>query len=550
MREVSAETVATRRLFNPHHFPDTQQPVAPVGALGRGSTAVRGLPLPPVTAAATAAAAADTVEVKDPTSAQVLQYNVPGGGPARVWSSVSAAARGVGVPRQVIIDACNAHGWDTVGGWWRWLSDAEATLAAATAAAASTDASGDVKQELKRSADGSSGSGDVKRAKSEEQQPAAAAAAPAVPVQQQLHQLHLQQQAAQQQAQQQPPVPTLAYYDPSTCKAPIPAALVRLKVELLSIGSCLPDRWEKTVPATAGSTRGSSSSAAAAAAADNPYSRGQAAVAYAQELQQEKQQLQYQQQQALQAQQAVLAARQNYMPAVTKLHNEMTARHNIAEQMLLRQHAETAAPVEQRASELAALRQQHASERAGLRNQWDALMEQQRLQIQQAQAVAALHTFNSSGGAYGQPLSQQQQQQMQYQQQQQQQQFQQQQLQLQQQQQQQQYQYQQQQQQHFAYKPPAPAVTVTVHSLALDKPAWTDRVKAASSAVQLIDAVEELEEALPKDEGWIAPWYVNGIKAALRDSSNSATLAAAAARVYALDRCVLAVSCASYRTLL
>jgi hypothetical protein len=247
IREVSAETVATRRLFNPHFFPDTQQPVPAVGALGRGVTAVRGLPLPPVTAstaAATAAATDKAAAVKDPTSAPVLQYNVPGGGPARIWSSVSAAARGVGVPRQVIIDACNAHSWDLVGGWWRWLSDAKATLAAAataaaTAAAASADTAGssEVKQELKRSADASSsGSSDAKRAKTEEQQPAAAA--PAVPVQQQLHQLHLQQQAAQAQAQQQPPVPTLAYYDPSTCKTPIPAALVRLKVELLCEDSC------------------------------------------------------------------------------------------------------------------------------------------------------------------------------------------------------------------------------------------------------------------------------------------------------------------------
>jgi hypothetical protein len=507
---------------------------------------VRGLPLPPATASTAAATdKAAAAAVKDPTSAPVLQYNVPGGGPARIWSSVSAAARGVGVPRQVIIDACNAHSWDLVGGWWRWLSDAEATLAAATAAAAAsadTAASSEVKQELKRSADGSSSSGsssDAKRVKTEEQQPAAvvaaAPAAPAVPVQQQLHQLHLQQQAAQAQAQQQPPVPTLAYYDPSTCKTPIPAALVRLKVELLCIGSCLPDRWEKTA-AAATSTRGS---AAAAAAADNPYARGQAAVAYAQEIQQEQQQ-QQQHHQALQTQAAMQQVVRNYTPAVTKLSNEMTARHSIAEQMLMRQHAETAAPTDQRVAELAALRQQHMNERLGLRKQWDALMEQQRLQVQQAQAVAALHTFNSTGGAYGQQLSlQQQQQQLQFQQQQQyQQQQQQQQLQLQLQQQ-QQYAYQQQQQQ-LAYQQQQqpPPVTVTVHSLALDKPAWTDRVKAASSAVQLVDAVEELEEALPKDEGWIAPWYINGIKLALRDSSCSATLAAAAARVYALDRCV------------
>jgi hypothetical protein len=231
----------------------------------------------------------------------------------------------------------------------------------------------------------------------------------------------------------------------------------------------------------------------------------------------------------------------NYTPAVTKLSNEMTARHSIAEQMLMRQHAETAAPTDQRVAELAALRQQHMNERLGLRKQWDALMEQQRLQVQQAQAVAALHTFNSTGGAYGQQLSLQQQQQQQLLQFQQQQQYQQQQLQQQlQQQQQQQYQHQQQQQQQqLAYQQQQPPpVTVTVQSLALDKPAWTDRVKAASSAVQLLDAVEELEEALPKDEGWIAPWYINGIKIALRDSSSSATLAAAAARVYALDRCV------------
>lgn len=77
--------------------------------------------------------------------------------------------------------------------------------------------------------------------------------------------------------------------------------------------------------------------------------------------------------------------------------------------------------------------------------------------------------------------------------------------------------------------------TVRVLSMPLDLEDWRGRVRRAETAAKLAELALELDHALPREEGWLQPWYKTGSFAEPRLGGGS-SLAAAATRVFALDR--------------
>lgn len=76
---------------------------------------------------------------------------------------------------------------------------------------------------------------------------------------------------------------------------------------------------------------------------------------------------------------------------------------------------------------------------------------------------------------------------------------------------------------------------IRVVSLPVDLEDWRERVRRAETTSELAELALELDLALPRDEGWLQPWYKTGSFAEPNIGGGS-SLAAAATRVFALDR--------------
>ena len=76
---------------------------------------------------------------------------------------------------------------------------------------------------------------------------------------------------------------------------------------------------------------------------------------------------------------------------------------------------------------------------------------------------------------------------------------------------------------------------VEISSMALDLDDWRERVRRAQTTEELASLALELDYALPREEGWLEPWYKTDSFPEPRLGGGS-SLAAVATRVFALDR--------------